>query len=480
MKLVIKSVFISFLVLAGVKCSFAQHKTQNTDKPNVVFINVDDLGWADLGFMGSEYYETPNLDQLSRESKVFMHAYAAASNCAPSRASMITGRYAMTHGIYTVDPADRGNPKTRQLMASPNAKSIPTDIYSLGKFFQDQGYRTGVFGKWHVSDDPLDYGFDVNVGGSHRGNPGKDGYFSPYTINLEAKTEGEYLTDRLTDEAIQFVEDNQEQRFFLYLPFYTVHSPLMGKPELVAKYKNKKGSKGQNDPIYAAMIHSMDENVGRLLAVIDSLHLSDDTMIIFTSDNGGIRATSHQDPLRAGKGSYYEGGIRVPLLIKWQNQIKAGIENTPVSQLDFFPTFKELLAKESALKLDGESILPLLVDKKLVDRDLFWHFPIYLEAYDPKEDGSRDPLFRTRPGSVIRSGDWKLHQYFEDGGLELYNLVSDPSESKNLTTSNPKKAAELLKRLETWRFSYGAPIPTNKNPAYDAVFEKEAKEKVMK
>ncbi|PZX55488.1 arylsulfatase A-like enzyme [Algoriphagus ratkowskyi] len=475
-----KYIILSFLLILGSKSTFAQHKTQETDKPNVVLINVDDLGWADLGFMGSEYYETPNLDQLSEESKIFMHAYAAASNCAPSRATMITGRYPMTHGIYTVDPADRGNPKTRQLIASPNANSIPKDSYTLGNFFQDHGYRTGVFGKWHVSDDPLTYGFEVNKGGSHRGNPGKDGYFSPYTINLEAKIEGEYLTDRLTEEAISFVEENRGERFFLYLPFYTVHTPLMGKPELVEKYRKKEGSKGQNNPVYAAMIHSMDENVGRLLAALDSLNLTDKTLIIFTSDNGGIRATSHQDPLRAGKGSYYEGGIRVPLLIKWKNQITAGIENTPVTQLDFFPTFKALIDSESELKLDGESLLPLLKNKKPMGRDLFWHFPIYLEAYDPKEDSSRDPLFRTRPGSVIRSGNWKLHQYFEDGGLELYNLVSDPSESKNLATSNPKKAAELLKRLETWRFSYGAPIPSIKNPAYDAVFEKEAKEKVMK
>jgi len=474
-----KFVILSLLLVGGLTYSFAQRKTQKLSKPNVVLINVDDLGWADLGFMGSEYYETPNLDQLSKEGKIFMHAYAGASNCAPSRATMLTGRYPMTHGIYTVDPADRGNPKTRQLMASPNAKSILREIYSLGKFFQDNGYRTGVFGKWHISDDPLDYGFDVNVGGNHKGNPGKDGYFSPYTISLEAKTEGEYLTDRLTDEAIQFVADNKEQRFFLYLPFYTVHSPLMGKPELVEKYKNKKGSKGQNDPVYAAMIQSMDENVGRLLDVLESLDLTDDTMIIFTSDNGGIRATSHQDPLRAGKGSYYEGGIRVPLVIKWQNQIKVGIENTPVAQLDFFPTFKALISSEAELKLDGESILPLLFGEKLGDRDLFWHFPIYLEAYDPKEDGSRDPLFRTRPGSVIRSGDWKLHQYFEDGGLELYNLRVDPSESNNVALSNPKKAEELLRKLEKWRTDFGAPIPAVKNPDYDAVFEKEAIEKVL-
>lgn len=475
-----KYILMSLLLLVGVMSSFAQRNSQTSSKPNVVLINVDDLGWSDLGFMGSEYYETPNLDQLSKESKIFIQAYAAASNCAPSRATMITGRYAMTHGIYTVDPADRGDKRTRQLIPSPNAKSIQDSLYTLGKFFKDNGYRTGTFGKWHISDDPAIHGFDVNIGGSHRGNPGKDGYSSPFNFKLEPVNEGEYLTDRLTEEAIKFVTDNKEERFFLYLPFYTVHSPLMGKPELVEKYKNKKGSKGQNNPVYAAMIQSMDENVGKLLRVLDSLNLTDNTMIIFTSDNGGIRATSHQDPLRAGKGSYYEGGIRVPLLIKWQNQINAGIENTPVTQLDFFPTFNSLISSEAELKLDGESILPLLFDNKLDNRDLFWHFPIYLEAYDPKEDGSRDPLFRTRPGSVIRSGYWKLHQYFEDGGLELYNLKKDPSESNNLWLSNPKKAQELLHKLEEWRLDFGAPIPIIKNPDYDAAFEKEAAEKALK
>ncbi|WP_339751724.1 sulfatase [Algoriphagus aquimarinus] len=472
-----KYIIVSLLLLAGVKSSFGQHKTQLPSKPNVVLINVDDLGWADLGFMGSEYYETPNLDKLSTESKVFMHAYASASNCAPSRASMITGRYPMTHGIYTVDPADRGDKRTRQLMASANAKSIQDSQYTLGKFFKDNGYRTGVFGKWHISDDPTIHGFDVNIAGNHSGNPGKDGYFSPYNINLKAKTAGEYLTDRLTDEAIDFVKSSVGRPFFLYLPFYTVHSPLQGKADLVEKYKNKEGGKGQNNPIYAAMIESMDQNVGRLLAVLDNLNLADDTMIIFTSDNGGIRATSYQDPLRAGKGSYYEGGIRVPLLVKWQNQVKAGVENTAVTQMDFYPTFKELIASSADVKLDGVSFLPVLLDKKSKARDLFWHFPIYLEAYNPKEDGSRDPLFRTRPGSVILSGKWKLHQYFEDGGLELYDLENDPSESINMAVSNPRRTAELLKKLEAWRSKFGAPIPTIKNPDYDAAYEKEAIEK---
>jgi len=471
-------VCLFFTVLVIPMSSHGQNNPTN-NPPNVVIINVDDLGWADLGFMGSTYYETPNLDRLSRESMIFTHAYAGAANCAPSRATMLTGRYPMTHGIYTVGNPDRGDARTRKLIASPNAEAIQDSLYSIGKFFVDNGYATGIFGKWHISDDPAIHGFDVNVGADHSGNPGKDGYFSPYKINLKAKVEGEYLTDRLTDEAIQFVEENHKNSFFLYIPFYTVHSPLMGKSELVAKFENKEGSKGQDNPVYAAMIESMDQNVGRLLKMLENLKLMEETIIIFTSDNGGIRATSYQDPLRAGKGSYYEGGIRVPLLIKWQGHIDAGVEETIVSQLDFFPTFRELISPGSKLKLDGESLLPLLKGKKMKNRDLYWHFPIYLQAYDPKLDGARDPLFRTRPGSVIRSGNWKLHHYYEDGGIELYNLQEDPSESKNLTLINPDKASELLQKLDSWRKATNAPVPTTINPAYDPEFEAAEREKVL-
>lgn len=468
-----------FLTVLVIPMSSHGQNNPTNNPPNVVIINVDDLGWADLGFMGSTYYETPNLDRLSRESIIFTHAYAGAANCAPSRATMLTGRYPMTHGIYTVGNPDRGDARTRKLIASPNAESIQDSLYSIGKFFVDNGYATGIFGKWHISEDPSIHGFEVNIGADHSGNPGKGGYFSPYKINLQSSVAGEYLTDRLTDEAIVFVEENQQHPFFLYIPYYTVHSPLMGKPELVQKYKGKEGSKGQDNPVYAAMIECMDQNVGKLVSRLEELNLMDDTILIFTSDNGGIRSTSHQDPLRGGKGSYYEGGIRVPLLIHWKGQLEAGVEDTPVTQLDFFPTFKDIIAPELQLELDGQSLSPLLTGNKMRNRDLFWHFPIYLEAYDPKVDGARDPLFRTRPGSVIRSGNWKLHHYFEDGGIELYNLRDDPSESTNLALRKPKRVRVLLKRLENWRKELGAPIPKKANPAYDPLFEAAETERVL-
>ncbi|WP_225444206.1 sulfatase [Echinicola arenosa] len=452
-------------------------------KPNVILINVDDLGWRDLGFMGSDYYETPNLDKLSQDGIVFTNAYAGASNCAPSRANMISGKYGPRHGVYTVSPSDRGNSKTRQLIPTKNNDTLADSLFTLGEMFHANGYTTGTFGKWHVSDDPTLMGFDVNVGGNHKGNPGKGGYFSPYNVeHLEDGPEGEYLTDRLTDEAIRFVKTNQEKPFFLYLPFYTVHSPLMGKPALVEKYQSKEGLGGQDNAVYAAMVASMDENVGRLLKAVADLGLEENTIILFTSDNGGIRKTSNQYPLRAGKGSYYEGGIRVPMVIKYPNKIKAGQKvDQPVMQMDFFPTLQSIIgAEKTNPNLDGQDLSPLLFDgKSLAERDLFWHFPIYLEAYSPKDDQAKDPLFRTRPGSVIRSGKWKLHEYFEDGGLELYNLEEDLTEQHNVAEQFPEVTTALFTKLQEWRKATGAPLPTERNPAYDALFEKNQQAKVM-
>ncbi|MBN7810300.1 sulfatase [Algoriphagus sp. H41] len=440
---------------------------QDTGKPNVILVNVDDLGWRDVGFMGGSYYETPNLDRLASQSVVFTQAYAGASNCAPSRATMLTGRYPMTHGVYTVSPSDRGNAATRKLIPTPNSDHIPADSYTLAQLFKDQGYVTGIFGKWHVSRDPRDFGFDVNVGGGPQGNPGQKGYFSPYKVGIPSSGAGEYLTDRLTAEAISFAEENRDNPFFLYLPFYTVHSPLMAKEELKAKFDRKPGEPGRDNATYAAMIYSMDENVGRLMAAIDSLGLDENTILIFTSDNGGVRATSHQDPLRAGKGSYYEGGIRVPLFVRWPGRFQADRVGSPVLQMDFFPTIRQLLKAETELEVDGISILGLLDGEEPEPRELFWHFPIYLEAYDPREDQSRDPLFRTRPGSVIRSGDWKLHHYFEEDEYELYHLAEDLGERSNLLDSHPEKAQELIKKLDAWRRSTRAPVPTELNPSYD-------------
>ncbi len=439
-------------------------------RPNIILINVDDLGWKDVGFMGSHYYETPHIDRLASEGMVFMQAYAGAANCAPSRACLLSGQNTPRHEIYTVGNSDRGEAKSRKLIPVTNNETLADSVYTLAEMLRDNGYVTGTFGKWHLGNDPKTQSFLVNAGGSHRGNPGKNGYFSPYQVDfLPDGPPGEYLTDRLTQEAIRFVEKYQDTSFFLYLPFYAVHTPIMGKEALIKKFAQKPSTDGQNRPDYAAMIASVDENIGRLLAEVENRGLTENTVVIFTSDNGGIRAISHQDPLRAGKGAYYEGGIRVPLVIRWPGKVKAGSHSdTPVTNLDFYPTIQSIiLAEKKASLLDGDDISPLLFGKTLPERTLVWHFPIYLQAYDPGEDGGRDRLFRTRPGSIIRQGKWKLHEYFEDGGLELYNLEDDPGESHNLVAENVQKTKALHQHLKDWRKKMHAPVPTQLNPVYE-------------
>ncbi|AGA80538.1 sulfatase [Echinicola vietnamensis] len=481
MSKIIASTLIALALSANV-FSQSMELAGPSEKPNVILINVDDLGWKDLGFMGAEFYETPNLDRLASSGVVFRQAYAGAANCAPSRANMLTGKYGMSHGIYTVHPPDRGDPKTRILIPSHNEKFIPNGMKTLGHLFKENGYVTGTFGKWHVSVDPLEYGFDYNVAGGPQGHPGRGGYFSPFKVDhIKPQKEGEYLTDRLTSEAIDFVESHRDTPFFLYLPFYTVHSPLMAKEEDLKRFSSKEGKPGRNNSTYAAMIYTMDKNVGRLLEKVNELGISENTIVIFTSDNGGIRATSHQDPLRAGKGSYYEGGIRVPMVISWIGTIQADVNNDPVSQMDLFPTLARIIGDEKEdWDLEGSDITAALKGQKMAERDLFWHFPIYLQAYKPLEDQARDPLFRTRPGSVIRSGDWKLHQYFEDGGLELYHLGEDLGEKHNVASEHPEVVKGLLDKLVRWRKKYDAPVPTEPNPSYDEKFEKEQRLMLLK
>ncbi|EON79251.1 Arylsulfatase [Lunatimonas lonarensis] len=447
------------------------------NKPNIILINVDDLGWRDVGFMGSDYYETPNLDKLAAQGMVFYYAYAAAANCAPSRASLMSGMNTPKHRVYTVGSSERGEAKTRRIIPTPNQEFLADSIYTLAEMLWDNGYTNGTFGKWHINEDPLQHGFHVNVGGSQRGNPGSGGYFSPYKIDfIEAGAEGEYLTDRLTDEAIAFLNQNRKEPFFLYLPFYSVHTPIMGKKNLIEKFKDKPGTEGQERADYAAMVASVDENVGRLMTAVDEWGLAEKTLVIFTSDNGGIRDISHQTPLRAGKGSYYEGGIRVPLVIRWPGKINAGTTSyVPVTHMDFYPTIKNIIKgkdREASETLDGIDLSPLFAQQEMDERSLYWHFPIYLEAYNPKEDGGRDPLFRTRPGSVIRKGKWKLHHYFEDDGYELYDLQQDPGETQNLINTHPEVGDQLKTALHAWRRQVDAPVPNEPNPLYEDEFHR--------
>ncbi|MCG8700153.1 MAG: sulfatase [Bacteroidales bacterium] len=447
--------------------------------PNVLIIVIDDLGWKDVGYMGSKYFETPNIDQLAQQGMVFTNAYAAAANCAPSRACLLTGQNTPRHGVYTVSPSARGKAEHRKIVPTPNSNFVKDSESTLGDELKKVGYTNATFGKWHIGKDPLKQGFDKNVAGGKWGHP--KSYFAPYIYPELEAPEGEYLTDRLTDEAIDFMEKNKDETFFMYMPYYTVHTPIQGKEHLIKRYKEKGGKGCQRNPKFAAMVHTMDSCVGAVLDKLKELKLEENTIVIFTSDNGGIRSISCQNPLRAGKGSYYEGGIRVPMIVRWPSNVEKGSKSDyPVVNMDIYPTLCELLGIEPGKELDGTSILPLLTqEEELEVRPLYWHFPIYLQAYNPKKDQGRDPLFRTRPGSVIRYGDWKLHEYFEDGNIELYNLKDDIGETNNLAEEQPGKAKELYQMLDEWRKELNAPVPKEKNPEYNEKVEQEAIKKAM-
>ena len=447
-----------------------QNNIIDNEKPNVVLIVADDLGWSDLSYMGSTYYETPNIDKLSKSGMTFYNGYASSANCAPSRASMLTGKYHPFHGIYTVKNSDRGNKKTRKIIPIKTKTKLELQYFILPEMLKSKGYSTGHFGKWHMGPKgyfPKQMGFDINIGGNEHGGPGS--YFSPYKYpNMSNGPKDEYLTDRIGDEVVKFIEKNKENNFFAYVPFFSVHTPIQSKSDYEKKYRNKESNEYHNREDYAGMIQSLDENIGKILDKIEKLNLSKNTLIIFTSDNGGIRAISNQYPLRAGKGSYYEGGIKVPMIFSWPEKIKAGsTSNERISNIDFYPTIKSIIGYNETIDLDGENLTPIFNSKALKKRELYFHFPIYLEPYNVHLDSGSDPLFRTRPGSVIIKDNWKLHHYYEDNNFELYNLENDISESKNLIDINKEKKAELLNNLDNWLKKNNAPIPNKLNPFYN-------------
>ena len=445
------------------------------EKPNIVFIYIDDLGWKDVGFMGSRYYETPHIDRLASQGMVFTDAYACAPNCAPSRACLFTGQYSPRHGMYTVNSSVRGHSEQRKLIPIPNKLDLETRFVTFAEVLKEAGYATGSIGKWHLGDDPqygpTAQGFDVNIAGDRWGMPKT--YFSPYQMSaLEDGPEDEYLTDRLTDEALKFLEENRTRPFFLYLSHYAVHSPTEAKTDITRKYLRKKPDGDQGNPVYAAMVESMDESVGRVVKKLDELNLTEKTVVVFFSDNGGHGPVTGMEPLRGSKGMVYEGGIRVPMIVRWPGSVKPGSRSSvPVIGVDFFPTILEIAGVEKSPDqvLDGESIVKLLQGETVLERKaLFWHFPVYIEG---RRKGNRDPNFRARPSSVIRQGDWKLIEYFEDGDLELFHLSEDIGETRNLADENPAKREELHSVLVAWRKTVQAPVPTEPNPDYDPNFK---------
>nr|WP_224745796.1 sulfatase [Neiella litorisoli] len=443
-----------------------------TQPPNVVLIVVDDLGWADVGYNDhTGVFQTPNIDALAAKGIAFTDAYAGAANCAPSRAVLMSGQYSPRHGVYTVSPSARGNDKTRKLIPEPNTDILADEIVTLAETFKSAGYTTGSFGKWHLGEDAKTQGFDHNVAGHLKGHP--KSYFSPYDLPfLENGPEGEYLPNRITSELLSWIGKVKSQPFFAYVPYYTVHTPLQAIDSVKQKYLSHPRVRNERHATYAAMVELMDINIGRIVRHLDQQALLQNTLVIFTSDNGGIRSIAYQDPLRGGKGGYYEGGTRVPLVVSWPKQVMPRIDNTPVINADFYPTLANLIGADvSNQVLDGVDLSGLWFEQQAIaERNLYWHFPIYLQAYNPKADQSKDPLFRTRPGSTMRQGKWKLHHYFEDDSYELYDLENDLGEHVNLAGHLPDVVTRLKAELQQWREAVDAPVPTQLNPKYDAEF----------
>jgi len=447
-------------------------------RPNIVLLLIDDMGWRDVGFMGSKYYHTPNIDRLAAGGMVFSRAYANAPNCAPTRACLMSGQYAPRHGVYTVGTSARGQAARRKLIPVTNTTTLNPKIVTIAETLKKAGYTTAMMGKWHLGGEaencPEAQGFDLNIGGTEAGNPRS--YFSPYhNPKIPDGPAGEYLTDRLTDEALKYLDAQAaggaaagggtgKTPFFLYLPHYAVHSPLQAKKDMIAACAARPADGGQHNPTYAAMIESTDEGIGRILAKLDEHKFTDNTLVIFFSDNGGVMGTTSNAPLRGFKGMLYEGGIREPMIVRWPGHVKPGSKcDQAVIGIDFYPTLLELAGAPAPAgqELDGMSIVGLMTgSQKLAPRAIYWHFPCYLEGATPTG-------WRTTPAGAVQMGDYKLIEFFEDGHCELYNIVEDIGETKDLAASMPDKARELHDELVAWRKRVSAPVPTEKNPAYD-------------
>ena len=462
-----------YQLLTVAVCMFAGNVlSASGNPPNIVLFFVDDLGWSDLGYSGSSFYESPNVDRLAMEGVVFTNAYACAPNCAPSRACLMSGMYTPRHGVYTVGNSTRGKSVDRKLIPVDNKTVLASEINTLPEQLRRLGYRTGHFGKWHLGDDPTTQGMDINIAGKIWGSPSGGGYHSPFNFpNLKEEKAGVYLTDRISEKAVEFIHDNQNRPFFLYLAHYSVHTPIQPKQQYKAYFENRKPDRGHNNAGYAAMVRSMDDSLGRVRTALKDLKLDQNTVIIFTSDNGGHGGVTSNRPLRGSKGMLYEGGIRVPFIAHWQGEFgKPRQEDVPVIGVDLLPTLLELAGGKPSKKqqVDGESIVGVLTheNQELEDRAIYWHFPAYLERYRGlPEEGP----FRTTPATAIRSGKWKLIRFYESGREELYDLDEDISESENLSAAYPDVVKKLSGQLDRWLADTNAFIPSMLNPDYAGV-----------
>ena len=461
---------------------------ETESKPNILFILADDLGYADLSCMGSQYYETPNIDRIAAQGTIFTNGYATCQVCSPSRASIMTGKFPARHDItvHIGSPAGeawRSRKRFTKLLPAEYTHNLPSEYITMPEALKEAGYKTFFAGKWHLGNEgswPEDHGFDINKGGYSSGGP-RGGYFSPWeNPKLENVEDGENLSLRLAKETVTFLQENNPQQtgqpFLAYLSFYAVHSPIQTTREKWKKYRDKAAQMGiaesgyrmgkympirqvQDNPIYAGLVEQMDEAVGMVLKALDELGLDENTIVVFTSDNGGVAAgdnfsTSNQ-PLRAGKGYQFEGGIREPYFIKIPGLSKAGAKiDYPVSGTDFYPTFLELAgADQRPLEHnDGISLVPLFKGETLAERALIWHFPHY-----GNQGGE--------PSSIIRRGDWKLIHYYEDGRKELYNLAKDLGETTDLAAAHPETVEKLEQELFDYLTEVGAKYPSP-DPAY--------------
>ena len=487
---------LRYLLCGGLFLLPAMVRAEAPAKPNILFILVDDLGIKDVGVEGSKFYETPNIDSLARSGMRFTQGYAAGSVCSPSRASILLGQYPTRHGItdWIGEEAGKdfaGKRKTK-LLPPDYIHNLPANETTLAAALKSAGYKTFFAGKWHLGDKgawPEDRGFDINKGGWQAGGP-EGGYYAPWiNPNLPSGPPGQSLTQRLADETISFIEQNTNKPFLAYLAFYAVHGPIQTTKPLWAKYRVKAAAQPQpqerfqidrtlpvrivqDNPIYAGLIDEMDNAVGRVLKKMDDLGLTSNTIVVFTSDNGGVVSgdsfSSSQLPYRGGKGRQWEGGTRVPLYVRAPGVTPSGsVCGTPVSGIDFLPTLVELAGVKSAPKqtIDGMSLVPLLKGGSLPPRPLFWHYPHY-----GNQGGE--------PSSIIRSGDWKLIHYWEDGRNELYNLSTDIGEQHDLSVREVARTAKLWKELQAWLKETGAKIP-EPNPGYNPAWAAQQQQTVL-
>lgn len=468
-----------FVLIASAALAVAKDER----RPNFVIFLVDDMGWRDLGYSGSPLYETPNIDRLAGRSTVFNQGYAACAVCSPSRASLLTGKATARHGITDWIGAKSGTEWKRndKVLPSEYAHTLPTTEVTFAKALKAAGYKTFYAGKWHVGGEgslPEDHGFDINKGGWDVGSP-HGGYFAPWdNPKLPSGPDGQSLTKRLAEETCTFIDENRADPFLAVLSFYAVHGPIETTQERWQKYRDKATAAGlvknrfkidrtlpvrqvQDHPVYAGLVEAVDEAVGLVITELEKLGIADNTVLVFTSDNGGVSSgddfSTSNLPLRGGKGRQWEGGTRVPLLIYAPviSQEKRETD-TPAVHMDIYPTLLELagLPLRPEQHVDGVSLAPILRGHSIPERDLFWHYPHY-----GNQGGE--------PSAIIRSGDWKVIHYYEDGRDELYNLAKDPGELRDVAAEHPSTLADLRLRLDSWLRETGAIIP-EKNPNYNA------------